>query len=175
MTAKVVTLQVGAGIQRDGTTFAAPSYIDGKWVRFQYARPRKIGGYNGIFLNATGISRGMIMSADNGINYVISGYSAGVQQWTTDNDDGIGSGPTSFSLSGFTSSPKNLWQFDIGYDPFGNGKNNLIAHPGQNLTDITSTVNTRPLIGEFTGTTLAPVGVFNASGTTTSGSPTKCL
>jgi hypothetical protein len=172
MTAKVVTLQVGAGIQRDGTTFAAPSYIDGKWVRFQYARPRKIGGYNGIFLNATGISRGMIMSADNGINYVISGYSAGVQQWTTDNDDGIGSGPTSFSLSGFTSSPKNLWQFDIGYDPFGNGKNNLIAHPGQNLTDITSTVNTRPLIGEFTGTTLAPVGVFTASGTTTSGSPT---
>lgn len=172
MTAKVVTLQVGAGIQRDGTTFAAPSYIDGKWVRFQYARPRKIGGYNGIFLNATGISRGMIMSADNGINYVVSGYSGGVEQWTTDNDDGIGSGPTSFSITGFTSSPKNLWQFDIGYDPFGNGKNNLIAHPGQNLADISSTVNTRPLIGEFTGTTLAPVGVFTASGTTTSGSPT---
>lgn len=172
MTAKVVTLQVGAGIQRDGTTFAAPSYIDGKWVRFQYARPRKIGGYNGIFLNATGISRGMIMSADNGINYVVSGYSGGVEQWTTDNDDGIGSGPTSFSITGFTSSPKNLWQFDIGYDPFGNGKNNLIAHPGQNLADISSTVNTRPLIGEFTGTTLTPVGVFTASGTTTSGSPT---
>lgn len=172
MTAKVVTLQVGAGIQRDGTTFAAPSYIDGKWVRFQYARPRKIGGYNGIFLNASGISRGMIMSADNGINYVISGYSGGVEQWTTDNDDGIGSGPTSFSLTGFASNSKNLWQFDIGYDPFGNGKNNLIAHPGRNLTDISSTVNTRPLIGEFTGTTLAPVGVFTASGTTTSGSPT---
>ncbi len=172
MTAKVVTLQVGAGIQRDGTTFAAPSYIDGKWVRFQYARPRKIGGYNGIFLNATGISRGMIMSADNGINYVVSGYSGGVEQWTTDNDDGIGSGPTSFSITGFASNSKNLWQFDIGYDPFGNGKNNLIAHPGQNLADISSTVNTRPLIGEFTGTTLAPVGVFTASGTTTSGSPT---
>ena len=172
MTAKVVTLQVGAGIQRDGTTFAAPSYIDGKWVRFQYARPRKIGGYNGIFLNATGISRGMIMSADNGINYVISGYSGGVERWTTDNDDGVGSGPTSFSTTGFTSNANNLWQFDIGYDPYGNGKNNLIAHPGQNLADISSTVNTRPLIGEFTGTTLAPVGVFTASGTTTSGSPT---
>ena len=172
MTAKVVTLQVGAGIQRDGTTFAAPSYVDGKWVRFQYARPKKIGGYNGIFLNATGISRGMIMSADNGINYVISGYSGGVERWTTDNDDGIGSGPTAFSITGFTSSPKNLWQFDIGYDPLGNGKNNLIAHPGQNLTDISSTVNTRPLLGEFTGTTLSPVGVFTAVGTTTNGSPT---
>jgi hypothetical protein len=173
MTAKVVTLQVGAGIQRDGTTFAAPSYIDGKWVRFQYARPRKIGGYNGIFLNATGISRGMIMSADNGINYVVSGYSGGVEQWVTDNDNGIGSGPTPFTISsGFSSNANNLWQFDIGYDPYGNGKNNLIAHPGRNLADISSTVNTRPLIGEFTGTTLDPVGVFTASGTTTNGSPT---
>jgi len=173
MTAKVVTLQVGAGIQRDGTTFAAPSYIDGKWVRFQYARPRKIGGYNGAFLNSTGISRGMIMSADNGLNYVISGYSGGIEQWITDNDNGIGSGPTAFTItSGFTSNANNLWQFDIGYDPFGNGKNNLIAHPGRNLTDISSTVNTRPLIGEFTGTTMAPVGVFTASGTTTNGSPT---
>lgn len=173
MTAKVVTLQVGAGIQRDGTTFAAPSYIDGKWVRFQYARPRKIGGYNGAFLNATGISRGMIMSADNGLNYVVSGYSNGVEQWVTDNDNGVGSGPNAFTISsGFSSSANNLWQFDIGYDPFGNGKNNLIAHPGRNLNDITSTVNTRPLIGEFTGTTLAPVGVFTASGTTTNGSPT---
>ena len=94
MTAKVVVLQVGSGIQRDGTTFAAPSYVEGKWVRFQYARPRKIGGYVGVFLNATGISRGMIMSADNGLNYVISGYSDGVERWITDNDDGVGFGPT---------------------------------------------------------------------------------
>ena len=74
MTTKVISLQVGAGIQRDGTTFASPTYIDGKWVRFQYGRPRKIGGYNASFLNASGISRGMIMSSDNGLNYVISGY-----------------------------------------------------------------------------------------------------
>lgn len=172
MTAKVVTLQVGAGIQRDGTTFAAPSYIDGKWVRFQYARPRKIGGYKGVFLNGTSISRGMIMSAVDGLNYVISGYNDGVERWTTDNDDGVGFGPVQFTMTGFTASDNNLWQFDIGYDPYGNGKNNLIAHPGQNLNDITSTVNTRPLYGDFTGTTLSPVGVFTADGTLTSGTPT---
>ena len=215
MTAKVVVLQVGAGIQRDGTTFASPSYVDGKWVRFQYARPRKIGGYVGVFLNANGISRGMIMSADNGLNYVISGYDGGVERWITDNDDGVGFGPTPIEAigsiatvgitnqgsgyvdgtytsvplnaalgtgavatvtvssnlvldvtvtdggvdyvhnegitinaadiggtgSGFTGyvdglttySPNNLtlWQFDIGYDAYGNGLNNLIAHPGQ--------------------------------------------
>ena len=94
MTAKVVTLQVGPGIQRDGTQFAAPSYIDGKWVRFQYGKPRKMGGYNASFLDATGISRGMIMSAVNGINYIVSGYNDGLEQWTTDNDDAVGFGPT---------------------------------------------------------------------------------
>jgi hypothetical protein len=256
MTSKVVVLQVGAGIQRDGTQFASGTYVDGKWVRFQYGRPRKIAGYNGAFLNAAGISRGMIMSSDNGINYVISGYSDGLQQWTTDNDDAVGFGPVSVepvgsvstvditnqgsaytngtytnvpinaavgsgalatvtvssnlvfsvvittsgvgyihnesvtitsasiggtgsgfagyvsSLTTYNPDPKTLWQMDIGYDALGNGQNNLIAHPGQNLTDISSTVNTRPLYGPFTGLFLAPVGVFTATGTTTSGSPT---
>jgi hypothetical protein len=256
MTAKVVVLQVGAGIQRDGTQFASGTYVDGKWVRFQYGKPRKIAGYNGAFLNAAGVSRGMIMSSENGINYVISGYSDGLQQWTTDNDDAVGFGPVSVEPVGvvstigitsqgsaytngtYTSVPINaavgsgclatvtvssnlvssvvvttggigylhneavtissatiggtgsgfagyvsglttyspnantLWQMDIGYDALGNGQNNLIAHPGQNLNDISSTVNTRPLFGPFTGLSLAPVGVFTATGTTTSGSPT---
>lgn len=256
MTAKVVTLQCGAGIQRDGTDFASVSYLDGKWVRFQYGRPRKMGGYVGVFLNATGISRGMIMSADNGLNYVISGYSGGLEQWTTDNDNGVGFGPTPIvplgpiafieitnsgsgytngtysnvpltstsgsgatatvtvvggiilsvtivtqgilyplygtisinpadvggtgsgfaativSLQFYTPSENTLWQLDIGYDAYGNGQNNLIAHPGHNLNDISSTKNTRPLFGPFTGTTLLPVGVFQDTGTLTSGSAT---
>jgi hypothetical protein len=256
MTAKVIALQVGAGIQRDGTQFASGTYVDGRWVRFQYGRPRKIGGYNGAFLNAAGASRGMIMSAQDNINYVISGYSDGLQQWTTDSDDAVGFGPTSIepvgsvssitttvqgsgytngtytsvpinsaagsgclatvivtsnlvssvaitaggsgyihnaavtissasiggtgsgfagyvaSLTTFNPNPNTLWQFDIGYDALGNGQNNLIAHPGQNLNDISSTVNTRPLFGPFTGLSLSPVGVFTATGTTTSGSPT---
>jgi hypothetical protein len=256
MTAKVVTLQVGPGIQRDGTPFASVSYVDGKWVRFQYSRPRKMGGYTGAFLDASGISRGMIMSAENGLNYVISGYNAGVEQWTTDNDNGVGFGPTPITVTGvlssvtivdsgtgytngtYTSVPlvssggssgvgtvvvlnsqvfsivvtgggsgytvnntvtisaasiggtgagfsgivsglttyapddSTLWQFDIGYDALGNGDNNLIAHPGQNLNDISSSVNTRPMFGPFAGSTLTPVGVFTATATTTSGSPT---
>jgi hypothetical protein len=256
MTAKVTALQVGAGIQRDGTQFAAGTYVDGRWVRFQYGRPRKISGYNGAFLNAAGVSRGMIMSSQDNINYVISGYSDGLQQWTTDNDDAVGFGPTSIepvgsvasitttvqgsaytngtytsvpinaavgsgclatvivtsnlvssivvttggsgyihnasvtissatiggtgsgfagyvaSLTTFDPSPNTLWQFDIGYDALGNGQNNLIGHPGQNLNDISSSVNTRPLFGPFTGLSLTPVGVFTATGTTTNGSPT---
>jgi len=68
MTAKVIQLQVKPGIQRDGTRFAAPTYVDGEWVRFQNALPRKIGGYRGIFLDASGVSRGMTMTSENGLN-----------------------------------------------------------------------------------------------------------
>ena len=175
MTTNVVALQVFAGIQRDGTQFAAPAYVDGQWVRFQRGLPRKIGGYTGAFLNASGISRGVTMSASNGLNYIISGYSAGIQQWITNNTTAIGTGPTTFSLPStptFTPSANNLWQFDIGWDSTGGGDLQLIAHPGQNLNFISSTTNTRPLFGAFTGTTLAPVGVFTAAGTLTTGSPT---
>ena len=94
MTAKVTTLSVKPGIQRDGTQFASDTFVDGEWVRFQRGMPRKIGGYNGIFLNANGISRGMTMTSVNGLNYVVSGYNNGLEQWSTDNDDGVGFGPT---------------------------------------------------------------------------------
>ena len=151
MTAKVVSMEVPPGIQRDGTVFDAPCFVDGKWVRFQRGRPRKIGGYDGIFLNATGISRGMAMTAVNGFNYVVSGYNNGLQQWVTDTDGGVGSGPYNYTLNNFTASDENLWQFDIAYDSTGNATNNLVAHPGQNLSYITSTTNTPVLYGTFPG------------------------
>ena len=248
MTSKVIQLQVKPGIQRDGTNFAAATYTDGEWVRFQHGLPRKIGGYRGIFLNASGLSRGMTMTSENGINYVVSGYSLGIEQWYTDNEDGIGFGPVPYVMTGgvvtvqivnngngsytngtytavpltggtgssaqatvviagnsitnvtitaagtgytvgdllsassasiggsgtgfsmlltantvFTGGNNTLWQFDIGYDSSGGNTSNLIAHPGQNLNAIDSTVNTKPLVGQFPGTSLAPVGVFTAS------------
>ncbi len=257
MTTKVVHLQVRGGIQRDGTIFRSPYYVDGEWVRFQVGRPRKIGGYKAIFLNASGVSRGMIMTTTGGLNYVISGYDTGAEQWYTDMDDGIGAGPFPISFTGplgtisitnagtgytagtysgvaltggsgtgatanvmvalsgavssvtiadagtgystldtlsvaassiggtgsglqlavsetayFAPNANNLWQLDIGYDPYGAGQYQVIAHPGQNLNDITSLVNTRPLVGLVTGTTLSAVGVFEATGTLTSGANT---
>ena len=147
MTSKVISLKIPPGIQRDGTLFDAPCYVDGEWCRFQRGRPRKIGGYNGIFLNASGISRGMIMQSQSGINYVYSGQSDGVYAWQTDDDDGVGSGPTSVSLSGdFSANDNNLWQWDIAYDYGGTNALTVFGHPGQNLTHIDSQVNTPVLI-----------------------------
>jgi hypothetical protein len=172
LTKKVISMEVPPGIQRDGTVFDAPCFVDGRWVRFQRGRPRKIGGYDAIFLNATGISRGMAMTAVNGFNYVVSGYSGGLEQWITGTSGGLGSGPYAYSLSNFTANANNLWQFDIAYDSTGNNTNNLVAHPGQNLSFITSTVETPVLYGEFPGNysslTMSKVGVFTAAGSTNS-------
>jgi hypothetical protein len=100
LTAKVISLQIKPGIQRDGTLFDAPTYVDGRWVRFQRGRPRKMQGYRGIFLNASGISRGMIMNSENGLNYIYSGTNNELQLWQTDDDDGVGSGPTDIQFIG---------------------------------------------------------------------------
>ena len=165
-------MEIPAGIQRDGTRFDAPCYTDGKWVRFQRNRPRKIGGYKGIFLNGANISRGMAMTSVGGFNYVVSGHNDGLEQWITDDDDGVGSGPYGYTLNDFTASVNNLWQFDVAYDSTGNDTNNLVAHPGQNLRYIASTVNTPVLYGTFPGTsgslTMSKVGVFTAAGSTNS-------
>ena len=124
MTQKVVSMEIPAGIQRDGTVFDSPCYVDGKWMRFQRGRPRKMGGYRGAFLNAKGIPRGMTMTSEDGLNYVVAGFSNGMQQWTTDNNDGIGFGPIDYTLTGFTTNVNNLWQFDVGYDSSGGSVNN---------------------------------------------------
>ncbi len=182
MTEKVIALNIKAGIQRDGTLLAAPSFVDGLWSRFQRGLPRKMGGYIGVFQNASGVSRGMNMISSNGLNYVISGYNAGLEQWVTQNYIGLGTGPNQYTFGtdplgnpGFVSSPNNLWQFDIGYDS-GGGVNNLVAHPGQNLAAIDSEVNTRVLSGAYPGTSLSPVGVFSVpSLTLTNGSATVTL
>ena len=172
MTTKVIALRVPPGIQRDGTAFDSIMYVDGKWMRFQRGRPRKIGGYRGIFLNASGISRGMAMTATDGFNYVVSGTNNVLEQWITNTDSGNGSGPYPYTLTGFTASDANLWQFDVAYDSTGGNTNNLVAHPGQNLRYITSTVNTPVLRGVFPGAsgslTMSKVGLFTAAGTTNS-------
>jgi hypothetical protein len=165
MTAKVISLAIKPGIQRDGTLFDSPVYVDGQWVRFQRGRPRKIGGYKGIFLNAAEISRGMTMQSQQGLNYVYSGSQDFLQYWQTDNDDGVGSGPVNITLNNFTANINNLWQFDIGYDSGGSGALQLVAHPGQNLTYIDSTINTPVLTGTFPGGSLSQVGVFTVTGT----------
>ena len=164
MTAKVFALDTKAGIQRDGTVFDMDFYTDGQWVRFQRGRPRKMGGYRLISDSLRGPSRGVWMNPNDNINRIFSGYSDGLQELTIDNN-GIGAGVTDLTLSNFTANDNNMWQFDGFYAPTG-GVGTLIAHPGQNLSAIDSTVNTPVLYGDITGTTMSKVGVFTVASCT---------
>jgi len=226
---KIFTLFVKPGIKRDGTRFEADEYNDGKWVRFQRGRAKKIGGYRQMFASPTGIPRGMITNSLNGVNYIYAGSNGGVEVFNTGTDQGVGVGPfpvefsntfaviqvnvaprtihvhgnyvstfpnpTTFwayntsgvrtnyttdttptynapgnytelhlvSVTGlpttgtfeiyrpnlFATSNQHLWQFDIAYDSTGTGNSKLLAHPGHNLDNIDSGVNSSLYAGNF--------------------------
>jgi hypothetical protein len=173
MTAKVFALDTLPGIQRDGTVFDKAVYNDGRWVRFQRGRPRKMFGYKLISDQLSGPSRGIWVNAQNAANYIFSGYADGLQELTID-DNGVGAGIIDFTLSNFTANQNNLWQFDGFYDVTG-GVQTLLAHPGQNLSAIDSTTNTPVLIGDILGSTMSQIGVFTDTATLTSGSPAVTL
>ena len=174
MTAKVFALDTKAGIQRDGTVFDKQFYSDGRWVRFQRGRPRKIAGYRVISDQLSGPSRGIWVNAQDSFNYIFSGYSDGLQQLVID-DNGVGAGVADFTLSDFTASDLNLWQFDGFFDVDGSGNASLVAHPGQNLAATDATANTPVLIGDINGTTMSQIGVFTDTATTVSGSANVTL
>jgi len=226
---KIFTLFVKPGIKRDGTRFEADEYNDGKWVRFQRGKAKKIGGYRQMFASPTGIPRGMITNSLNGVNYIYAGSNGGVEVFNTGTDQGVGVGPfpvefsntfaviqvnvaprtihvhgnyvstfpnpTTFwayntsgvrtnyttdttptynapgnytelhlvSVTGlpttgtfeiyvpnlFATSNQHLWQFDIAYDSTGTGASKLLAHPGHNLDNIDSGVNSSLYAGNF--------------------------
>ncbi len=174
MTQKVFALDTLAGIQRDGTVFDKQYYNDGRWVRFQRGRPRKVGGYRVIANELLGPSRGVWVNPQNGFNFVFSGYSSGLQELIIA-DNGVGAGVNNFTLSNFTATSTNLWQFDGFYDVAGAGVNSLLAHPGQNLGAIDNTTNSPVLIGDINGTTMSQIGVFTDSVTTSTGTPNLTL
>jgi hypothetical protein len=222
----VYTLGVQAGIKRDGTTFESREYSDGVWCRFQRGTPKKMGGYRELFSTFSGILRGLISNAYNGVNYVFAGWSGGLNVFTTGTTFGVGSGPydaifvpgysnfaissnttTTFTINsttsrvpvfpagtkviftqagtptvyttvgtptfttpntvvtftpalgvgvtvtnvwlnntGFTADDRNLWQFDLQYNPSG-GALQVLAHPGLNLANIDNGVATQVQVG----------------------------
>jgi hypothetical protein len=162
MTKKVFALDTKPGIQRDGTVFDKDFYSDGRWVRFQRGRPRKVGGYTQITGGISGPSRGIYVNPQQNFNNVFNGHSQGLQVVPIDNN-GVGAGVTDMTLSNFTASDNNLWQFDTFYDVSGSGDNLLLAHPGQSLNLIDNNINTPVLGGNITGTSLSAIGVFTDS------------
>jgi hypothetical protein len=174
MTAKVFALDTKPGVQRDGTVFDKEFYNSGRWVRFQRGRPRKIGGYRQITDSLAGPSRGVYLVPQGAFNNLYSGYNNGLQVIPIDNN-GLGSGIQDFTLTDFTPSDLNLWQFDTFTDVSGSGNNLLVAHPSQDITQIDNATNTPVLGGSLSGTSLEQIGKFTDTATTANASATIVL
>lgn len=99
MTKKVFAIDTQPGVQRDGTIFDMNYYTDGRWVRFQRGRPRKIGGYRQITGDAHGYSRGIYVNSVDGINQIFNGYNDGLEVLAIDNN-GVGAGINQFTFTG---------------------------------------------------------------------------
>lgn len=99
MTKKVFALDTKPGIQRDGTLFDKEFYVDGRWVRFQRGRPRKIAGYKQITNAIAGPSRGIFVVPRSNFNNIYNGYSDGLQVIPVD-ANGTGSGVTDYTFGG---------------------------------------------------------------------------
>ena len=119
---QIYTLNIAAGIKRDGTQFDANECIDGVWCRFQRLRPKKMGGYTELFSTFDGILRGMTMNGYNGVNYIFAGTSTNLDVFTTGQSLGIGSGPyrvtfvpgySQFPVANTTISASNTTSFTI--------------------------------------------------------------
>ena len=144
----IYTLGVTKGIKRDGTTFESREFSDGEWCRFQRGVPKKVGGYRQMFREPNGIPRGLIMNAYNGVNYMFLGTKDTLDVFTTGTTLGLGSGPYTATTTGFTADARNLWQFDMLYDPSGDALK-VLAHPGLNLNHIDNAIKTQVLVGDL--------------------------
>lgn len=135
MAKKVFAIDTQSGVQRDGTVFDKVYYNDGRWVRFQRGRPRKIGGYRAITEDAHGYSRGIYVNPVDGINQIFNAYNNGLEVIEIDNN-GIGSGVNQFTFTGLILTLNTL----VGGSAYTNGTYNNVALTGGSGSGATATV-----------------------------------
>lgn len=160
---KIYPITSQSGVKRDGTEFESNYYSDSLWCRFQRGKPRKIGGYRQVVETFSGPVRGCHSDAKNSYNYVYGGSSGLLEMIVMDNT-GAGSAITDRTPAGFSANSNNLWQFDTLYDA-GGASRRVIAHAGQNLSDITQSTQTPIYYGDANGTSaLTSIGTSVSGG-----------
>jgi hypothetical protein len=135
MVKKVFAIDTAPGVQRDGTIFDMNFYTDGRWVRFQRGRPRKIGGFRAITEEAHGYSRGIYVNSVDGVNQVFNGYNNGLEVINIDNN-GIGAGVNQFTFTGLVLTLNTL----VGGTLYTNGTYTNVALTGGSGTGAKATI-----------------------------------
>lgn len=141
------------GIKRDGTEFEGDNYTDGQWCRFQRGLPRKIGGCRAVTSTFLEKVYGVASYSSAGTQYQHMGQATTLTQLRL-TSAGVLSGSSNRTPGALVASNNNVWQFDVQADTTGGSQPFLFAHPGQNLADIDSTVETSIFYGVATDTTV---------------------
>ena len=144
-----ILIRSRSGVKRDGTQFEGDNYIDALWCRFQRGLPRKIGGYRAVTSTLPERVYGMHVYSQNSVQYAHVGGATTLEQITMD-VFGNFSGQNARIPGGFLNSVNNVWQFDLLPDDTGGTPPRLIAHAGQNLGAIDSTIETPIYYGDVT-------------------------
>jgi len=107
--------------------------------------------------------RGMSSFSKDGLNYLHLGQQSTLQQYNVNSNGNLASA-FDRTPAGFAVSINNLWQFATFYEQVG-PSNRIMAHAGQNLTDIDSSVETPIYFGTETDSAiLTDTGVRSVSG-----------
>lgn len=158
-------IQSKPGIKRDGTLFEGDEYKDGLWCRFnRRGLPRKMAGYKSITSQLPEVVRGMDAYFFGGVNYIHLGSQSFCTQVQSDQAGNPGTQGDRTPAAGFTPSANNLWMFDQFYNT-ATGQTTIVSNPGQNLADITNSVETPVFFGPASAVTpLVASGMPNVSG-----------
>lgn len=150
MAEKIVQIKSLPGIKRDGTRFEGDNYVDGQWVRFQRALPRKIGGYRAISKYLREISRALHEYTANSLTYVHSGSANFVERFYIDGSYNT-SVITNRTPSSLVENDQNMWQFDVD-TAAGLGGIQLVAQVAPNLGCICNNDGGQLFYGDLLGT-----------------------
>jgi len=153
-------MQFGGPILTFGTLVGGTLYTNGT-----YNNVTLTGGLTGDATANIVVSGGSVTSVTlvSGGNYYLVGDTLSAPAASI---GGTGSGFTikvATVDSQFTPSNLNLWQFDVVFDSQGTGLNTFLAHPGRNIAEIDSTVNSAVMIGPIAGTVMEPLRDISGS------------
>jgi len=92
----------------------------------------------------------VIFSQTSPVQYTVATSSFGGSSTVINMTASISGSPTNIWIDNinFVQDPRNLWQFDIQYQPQG-GNLKVIAHPGLNLSNIDNSIATQVLVGDL--------------------------
>lgn len=134
------------GIKRDSTTFEGDNYGDGQWCRWNArAKATKMGGYNAVTSSLNEKIYGAGSYAQAAINNLYLGSASFLTQVQTNLTSGALGVQFDRTPAGLLSDPRRLWQIQFFLNKVGGiPTSSIVAHPGLNLNDITST-DTAPI------------------------------